>query len=105
MPTIYEAILPDINAATSLRERAEVCIGLIKQGWTRQQAEAATGLEWTFDESAVGATNGAFTFPLPIPSQDTATGGTDSAVHAHTRIICTSSGEGMVLENGTRNRF
>jgi hypothetical protein len=52
MPSLYESVLTDINAATSLQERAEVCIGLIKQGWTRQQAEAATGLAWTFDEEA-----------------------------------------------------
>ena len=49
MPSIYELILPDINASTSLKERAEVCLGLRKAGWTSQQAEAATGLEWTFD--------------------------------------------------------
>jgi hypothetical protein len=52
MPCIYELILPDIKPSTTLEERAEVCLGLRKAGWTKEQAEAATGLEWTFDEEA-----------------------------------------------------
>ena len=49
MLTLYEACLPHINQGTTLEERAEVCLGLRKQCWTREQAEAATGLEWSFD--------------------------------------------------------
>ena len=52
MPSIYELILPDINESTTLKARAEICLGLRKTGWTAQQAEAATGLEWTFDEGS-----------------------------------------------------
>ena len=48
MATIYETCLQHINADTSLEERAEICLGL--QGWTKEQAGAATGLEWTFDD-------------------------------------------------------
>ncbi|MEN8133174.1 MAG: hypothetical protein ABFS45_23945 [Pseudomonadota bacterium] len=50
MPSIHELILPDINASTTLQERTEICVGLRKAGWTRQQAEAATGLACTFDD-------------------------------------------------------
>ena len=32
-----------------MEERAAVCLGLQKEGWTMGQAEAATGLEWVFD--------------------------------------------------------
>jgi hypothetical protein len=52
MPSIYELILPDINASTTLEERAEICLGLRKAGWMKQQAEAVTGLEWTFDDDS-----------------------------------------------------
>jgi hypothetical protein len=44
---IYETI---INESTSLKDRAEICVGLRKTGWTQEQAEAATGLKWTFDD-------------------------------------------------------
>jgi len=47
---IYETIIGDINESTSLKERAEICVGLRKAGWTQEQAEAATGLKWTFDD-------------------------------------------------------
>jgi hypothetical protein len=45
MTTIYEACLPYINASTTLEERVEVCLGLRMLDWTKEQAEAATGLE------------------------------------------------------------
>ena len=47
---IYETIIGDINEATSLKDRTEICIGLRKAGWSLEQAEAATGLKWTFDD-------------------------------------------------------
>ena len=47
---IYETIIGDINEDTCLEERTEICVGLRKAGWTQQQAEAATGLKWTFDD-------------------------------------------------------
>jgi hypothetical protein len=47
---IYETILGDINETTSLEDRTEICVGLRKAGWTQEQAEAATGLKWTFDD-------------------------------------------------------
>jgi hypothetical protein len=50
MPTINEACLALIDASSTLEERAEICLGLRKQGWTKEQAEAATGLEWVFDD-------------------------------------------------------
>jgi len=47
---IYETIIGDINETTSLSERAEICVGLRQAGWTQEQAEAATGLKWMFDD-------------------------------------------------------
>jgi len=49
MPSINEACLPLITSDATLGERTAVCLGLRKQGWTKEQAEAATGLEWIFD--------------------------------------------------------
>jgi hypothetical protein len=50
MPTINEYCLPCIDADTTLEERTGVYYGLRKQDWTKEQAEAATGLELVLDD-------------------------------------------------------
>ena len=68
MPSIYELILPDITASTSLDKRAEICLGLRKAGWTAQQAEAATELEWTFDDGSEHSVR--ITELVPCPARE-----------------------------------
>ena len=47
---IYETIIGEIDETASLGDRAEICVGLRKAGWTQDQAEAVTGLKWTFND-------------------------------------------------------